>query len=134
MPKVHLISCSKCGRIHPWGKCSAPKNPRPRHYNPEKRTNIQRFRSSALWQHKAEQIKKRDKYLCRLCLYNNLINSRDLSVHHIIPIAEAEHKCLDSDNLITLCKDCHNKVEGDNSYKDLLATLAASPPGLKAEK
>ena len=59
---------------------------------------------------------------------------RDLSVHHIIPMSEAEEKCLDNDNLITLCSSCHREVEGNSSYTDLLRTLVTLPPGSKSKR
>ena len=128
MQRPHLISCARCGRIHAYGQCPKAPEPKARYYNPEARTDAQRFRSSRTWQRKAEEVKERDKYLCRLCLFNGRINNRDLSVHHITPINEAKEKRLDNDNLITLCNDCHMKVEGDDQYTDLLRRLAISPP------
>ena len=128
MQRPHLISCARCGRIHPRGQCPKAPEPKTRHYNPDARTDAQRFRSTKAWQLKAEEIKYRDKHLCRLCLFNGTINYKELSVHHITPIVEAKDKRLDNDNLITLCKDCHGKVEGDDQYTDLLRRLAISPP------
>ena len=130
LQKIHMVSCSRCGRIHPRGQCPRPAT-RSRSRGSETRTDAQRFRSSRTWQRKAEEVKERDKHLCRLCLYNGVINFRELSVHHITPINEAKEKRLDNDNLITLCNDCHVKVEGDDQYTDLLRRLAISPPGLK---
>ena len=130
MPGLHLISCARCGRIHPRGQCPLPAT-RSRYRGSETRTDAQRFRSSRTWQRKAEEVKQRDDYLCRLCLYNGKITNRELSVHHITPIVQAEDKRLDDDNLITLCNDCHMKVEGDDQYTDLLRRLAISRPGLK---
>ena len=131
MQRPHLISCARCGRIHAYGQCPKAPEPKARYYNPEARTDAQRFRSSRTWQRKAEEVKERDKYLCRLCLFNGRINNRDLSVHHITPIVKAKDQRLDNDNLITLCNDCHMKVEGDDQYTDLLRRLAISRPGLK---
>ena len=130
LQKIHMVSCSRCGRIHPRGQCPVKKEPTHRN-GPRTRTDIQRFRSTAAWQRKATEVKERDKYLCRLCLDEGYINNKNLSVHHIIPIAEDEDKRLDDDNLITLCEHHHQLVEGDSGYKGRLATLATSPPSLK---
>ena len=67
-----------------------------------------------MWQKKREEIKKRDLYLCQICireLYDtvNKYNTKDLSVHHNIPINEDYNKRLDNNNLITLC-DYHHKM------------------------
>ena len=131
MKNTHLISCSRCGRIHPRGQCSVKKEHSHRN-GPGTRTDVQRFRSTAAWQRKATEIKERDKYLCRMCLDEGYINNKNLSVHHIVPIAEAEDKRLDDDNLITLCEHHHQLVEGDEHYTGYLATLATLPPLLKA--
>lgn len=134
MQKVHLIACGRCGRIHPRGQCPIPPAPRKQYYNSGERGPIRIFRSSIVWQNKAKEIKHRDKYLCRMCLDEGRINNKNLSVHHIIPISEAEDRKLDNDNLITLCWEHHQLVEGNEGYRGYLATLAGSPPGLKAEK
>lgn len=51
----------------------------------------------------AWHIKKRDGFRCRLCNYE-----KNLEVHHIKPWAETQDNS--SDNLVTLCHDCHYKV------------------------
>ena len=131
MQKIHLIACGRCGRIHPRGQCPIPKAP-PKHrkYSGE-RSDIRKFRSSIVWQNKTKEIKHRDKYLCRMCLDEGRINNKNLSVHHIVPIAEAEDRKLDNDNLITLCWEHHQLVEGNKGYRDYLGRLATLPPGLK---
>ena len=71
------------------------------------------------WAEKREVILKRDQYQCRICGSHH-----NLQVHHIkySPGKKAwEYPNLD---LITLCKDCHEKVHQDlnhelNPYKNI---------------
>ena len=77
---------------------------------------------------------RRDAHLCKLCLADGLITNHDLSVHHIVPIAQDESRRLDDDNLITLCRRHHELVEGNLRFTDILIRLASIPPGLLLEK
>lgn len=47
--------------------------------------------------------------LCEKCLLNGIIKPGK-EVHHKIPIEENWEKRLDYNNLILLCKDCHNEI------------------------
>ena len=122
---MHLISCARCGRVHPYGECPVPRPI----YKQKDKTDIQKWRSSAQWQRKASQIMRRDANLCKMCLADGLITRHGLSVHHIVPIAQDESRRLDDSNLITLCRRHHELVEGDERYAGLLTRLASIPPG-----
>lgn len=100
-------ACSRCGRIHDHNhKCYANSKNYYKH-DPE----IRKFRNSRAWRKKAEEIKERDKYLCQVCLKKNIINTRDLSVHHITPASESQVLRLENSNLITVCEKCHKLCE-----------------------
>ena len=73
-----LRTCSVCGGIH------HEDNMCKRTY--KKNSYASKFRNSNAWITKREQIKKRDKYLCQLCLKYNIYTYNNLQVHHIIPI------------------------------------------------
>lgn len=47
--------------------------------------------------------------LCELCKKKGIIREA-IDIHHIVPIAEDWSKRLDYDNLLALCKDCHNQM------------------------
>lgn len=72
---------------------------------------------------KRNQIKKRDKYLCKLCLKDNVYTYDNLQVHYIIPIAKDYNKRLDSDNLITLCRMHYEQAEKRIIIKEKLYEL-----------
>lgn len=104
-----LKSCSYCGKIHD-SKYICSKRPQRK----KETTEADKFRWTSIWQRKREEIKKRDLYLCQICireLYNTVTkyNTEELSVHHNIPINEDYNKRLDNNNLLTLC-DYHHKM------------------------
>ena len=122
-----LKACSRCGKVHPHGQCPIPK---PDFYK-RKDTFERRFRSSSAWQRKRQEIVERDCFLCRLCLHNGILKQGDLHVHHIIKVSANRDLKLVSDNLVSLCPQCHELVEDDPNYVDLLRTLARSQPTLR---
>ncbi len=102
-----MKSCSRCGGLHPLGfKCYANSKNYYQH-DPE----IRKFRNSTAWRKKAQEIKERDKFLCQICLGHNIFNYKELSVHHIVPVAESEALRLENTNLITLCEKHHQDCE-----------------------
>lgn len=119
-----LISCSRCGRIHEWGKCPI-KAPAYR----EQRTEIRKFRSSAQWQRKRVQILERDHYLCRMCLAQGIVKQGN-EVHHIVKIRANENLKLDDQNLVTLCHACHEFVERNHQFAITLKKIVEHPPVL----
>ena len=87
------------------------------------------FYNSTEWKIKSEQIKARDNYRCQRCLglwqgkgepvdKKELKTEEDvkLEVHHIVELKDDPSKCLDDDNLITLCHHCHD-VQHDRVTK-----------------
>ena len=125
-------SCIYCGRIHAEGYICSNK--------PIKRKRIDdavRFRSSAEWQAKRQQIKVRDNYLWQICireLYGTRrkYNYEDLQVHHVVPINSDEELRLDNSNLITLCSMHHAMCDrGEIPYdevKEIIKQQEQSPP------
>ena len=104
-----LKSCSYCGRIHD-SKYICKEKP----IKKKTITEADKFRWTRMWQKKREEIKKRDLYLCQICireLYNTVTkyNTEELSVHHNTPINEDYNKRLDNNNLLTVC-DYHHKM------------------------
>lgn len=86
-----------------------------------------KFRSTNAWTEKAQAIKKRDRYLCRICLARGEVNNNGLSVHHIIPLRDNYDKRLDNDNLITLCEQHHSMAERGQISKEELFELVNKP-------
>ena len=106
-----LKSCQYCGKIHD-SKYICTKKPTKK----KQLSEADKFRRTSRWQKKREEIKKRDLFLCQICireLYNTVTkyNMKDLSVHHNIPINEDYNKRLDNDNLLTVCSYHHEMCE-----------------------
>ena len=100
-------SCKYCGRIHGEG-CICKRKP----IKKKKIDDAVRFRNSSAWNKKRQQIKKRDNYLCQICIremYDTYrkYNCDDLQVHHAVPVNVNEDMRLDDNNLITLCSMHH---------------------------
>ena len=113
-----LKACSRRGKIHNSGGCPIPVTP---YYRQVRNSDADLFRNRKVWQRKAAEILERDYHCCRVCLLAGIINSNDLSVHHIIPLKDDYDRRLDNDNLITLCRYHHEAAErGQISRKELV--------------
>lgn len=95
----------------PWNK--GKKITPHRHYwfklgplNPYWKGGRSSFRGSG-WNKIREQVWKRDNYRCKICGAEE--NGEHHIAHHIVPYSQTKDNLLD--NLITLCRPCHQKVE-----------------------
>lgn len=107
-----LRSCQYCGRVHD-SKYDCGKRPTKIY---KRNSAADRFRYTAVWQQKREEIKERDNYLCQICIRNlfntkKILNSENISVHHAEKLEENFEKRLDNDNLLTLCEMHHKKAD-----------------------
>lgn len=57
-------------------------------------------------------IKKRDKYTCQICKKKFPKNTSKLQIHHI----DYDKMNSDSENLITLCIQCHGKINAKRTF------------------
>lgn len=122
-----LKSCKYCGRIHKKDFI-CPMKPKSNKY---KTSEADKFRWTKAWQRKREEVKRRDKFLCQICirkLYNTIkkYNYNDLEVHHIVPIKEDYELRLEDSNLITVCEYHHELAEqGTIPREELLDIVQA---------
>jgi len=124
-----LSSCKYCGRIHNKKIICDKKKKAQSKFEKKKGSIAEKFRNTKVWQEKREEIKKRDMYLCQLCLrkignYNRQYNSEALEVHHIEPLNSAYDKRLESSNLITLCREHHEAAEAGEITVECLKQIA----------
>ena len=122
-------TCSHCGIVPENHIC-----PYRTYRKKERDTQANRFRSSKAWTNKSIAVKKRDLYLCAVCMTGkyhtiNTFNYDKLSVHHIIPLAEDYNKRLDERNLITLCSYHHKMAEDGEIPRDELLELIENKYG-----
>ena len=128
-----LKSCPYCGRIH-QRNFICPKKPLPQKRK-KYATEQNRFRSKNVWTKKAKAIKKRDGYLCQVCVRGlfepeKIYQTENLEVHHIIPLKKDYDLRLDNENLITLCEKHHEMAEAGLIRADLLRRIAAEQEGM----
>lgn len=132
-----LRSCQYCGKVHD-SRFDCGKKPIRKKI---KYSKADYFRRTQAWTDKAIEIKRRDNYLCQVCIrnrYNALqqYTYNDLSVHHAIPINQDWEKRLDDGNLITLCSMHHEMCEnGEIPVAEVLEIIAEQeakrvPPGV----
>jgi len=77
------------------------------------------FYKTAKWKAKRERILRRDEYLCQECKRYGKTTPAT-TVHHIYPLEQRPELGLVSDNLISLCNDCHNAMH-DRTTNQLTA-------------
>jgi 5-methylcytosine-specific restriction enzyme A len=73
----------------------------------KKKTNP--FYNSKRWRRKREVILKRDEYKCRECRRYGKTTPAKI-VHHIYSLEDYPQYRLKSENLISLCNECHEKM------------------------
>jgi 5-methylcytosine-specific restriction protein A len=120
-----LVSCKFCGLMHRRGH-TCPK--RINTIRTKENNYITRFRSNSTWQRKREEIKKRDQFLCQVCLLDKyfterIYNTKNLEVHHIDSISKKWEKRLQNDNLVTLCSFHHRMADMGEIPKDFLISI-----------
>ena len=117
-------SCTYCGRIHDRNYICPKKPVRKKHS-----TDQSKFRSSYAWTKKALTIKRRDGYLCQVCLRGlyeprRRHESDNLEVHHIEKVVDCYDRRLEGDNLITLCGRHHEMADAGLIPASLLTEIA----------
>jgi 5-methylcytosine-specific restriction endonuclease McrA len=67
-----------------------------------------------------EKIRKRDMYLCQICLREGTCNCDVIEVHHAVKIDKNPELAFEPTNLITLCKEHHRQAdEGEISFETI---------------
>jgi 5-methylcytosine-specific restriction endonuclease McrA len=78
---------------------------------------VKDFYKSTKWKTKRTNILKRDNYMCQECKrYGKTTGAT--TVHHVKPLEFNYDLRLDSNNLISLCSKCHDKMH-DRSNNEL---------------
>lgn len=65
------------------------------------------FYKTAAWRRMRAWVLARDCYECQACKRRGLV-TKATDVHHIQHLSQRPDLALDPDNLIALCKSCHN--------------------------
>ena len=115
--------CPRCGKLVDYHHNCAP--PYKRKYNnndPERK-----IRNGIRWQRKRNEIKKRDGGIDQIAAHGldgaPYIQTRNLQVHHIIPLEERPDLAYDDDNLITVSPRTHELAENNIISRDQLRAI-----------
>lgn len=114
--------CTRCNTIHDKGACPAPRTK-----TGKTQDAFVKFRNTKAWINKRAAIQRRDMHCCRVCASMGVLNSEELSVHHIVPLAASWDARLDDDNLITLCVKHHRMADAGSIPKSQLKRLLLTP-------
>lgn len=134
-----MKSCTYCGGIHDSTKpCVKKKEAIERRQGSRKNTGAYKLHHSNKWARKSRQIRNRDGETCLCCkaLLPGTIrqyNTSNLSVHHIVPIAEDETKAMDDDNLITVCSTHHELCESGSITREQQRELIKESAGQQGQ-
>ena len=66
------------------------------------------------WLRTRERVLRRDEYMCRECRRYGRTTPAT-TVHHILPLEQRPDLKLNSQNLISLCNECHNQMHDRNT-------------------
>ena len=121
-------SCKYCGKRHPLAHTCAHKPVQVQSAAARRDVREVSFRNTKRWQRKRDEIRERDRNLCRVCLERGVIIYDRLSVHHIVPLSENWETRLDNDNLLTLCSQCHAFADVGRLERGTLLDIARSTP------
>lgn len=110
--EAHMGRCEECQAAWraraPKGK---PRRPaRPRQLTAARMTNHSIYRT-AKWREVRKARIQMDGGVCRVCG-----TSENLTVHHIVPITRDESLAYALENLATVCRRCHGRLDGGRAH------------------
>lgn len=77
--------------------------------------------NSTKWKKLRKSILHRDRYRCRICArYGRMVAATE--VHHIKHATEYPELVYDPQNLVSLCKSCHNRQHPEKGGEKLFYT------------
>lgn len=84
-----------------------------RHYDRARRNERSRkFYASKEWKQVRQTVMERDNYMCVVCLKRDGVPVDAHVVDHVTPLLVDWSRCLDVDNLQSLCMPCHSRKTG----------------------
>ena len=105
MPVVIASAC-RCGGARVSGRCAKCGQGGGQH----QRTTTQRG-YGADWQRVSRMV-RREEPLCVVCKAAGRARAAT-EVHHVAKVKDAPGRRLDRQNLMSVCRECHEAIEGD---------------------
>lgn len=88
------------------------------HYDKYKRDpKIRKFYNSVAWKKIRQFVMERDNFLCVECSKQGIAEAAQ-DVHHIKKISEHWDERLNQDNLMSVCRKCHIKLDKGSKHDD----------------
>lgn len=104
--KLKVCKYPKCHILTKQTYCDKHKRNNNKYYNDKRKNDdAMKFYRSKEWREKRIEILKRDCFTCVKC--GGVANL----VHHKTELRVDYTKRLDDDNLESVCKSCHNKID-----------------------
>lgn len=100
-PRLRI--CTICGALSPDARC-------PEHSARQRPTPPDPFYSTNAWRKAAAKAKARDEHRC-VCCGQAGTHTNPLTVHHHHERRTHPEQALDLDNLVTLLRSCHARIE-----------------------
>jgi 5-methylcytosine-specific restriction endonuclease McrA len=99
--------CVDCNMQIQWGSTRClPCHNKNQLTNHSTRAERTRFTNSPAWKSVRAECYERDNYTCRRCQ----VRGGELNAHHTKQWADYPEFRLDIDNLVTLCRSCHEHI------------------------
>lgn len=86
-----------------------------------------KFYKTTAWRNKRLKILKRDNYECQECKREGGFSKGNI-VHHIKHLENRPDLALESNNLVTVCEACHNKLHPEKLIKPEVIKKASITP------
>lgn len=108
--------CKDCRTLIEYGntycdKCYKRFKEYRKKYTTEQNKKADKLLDRKIWKEVRRKVLFRDKGCCVLCLKRNIVEYRGLQVHHIVKRVDDATLAYDMNNLVTLCRTCHEEVE-----------------------
>ncbi len=126
MPELAI--CGSCGSMHKdrsSSTCASCTRPRRRPFS-RQRNESNSFYASARWRKVRAIVLDRDGYQCVKCGKASG-KASDLTVHHRTALTVDPNLALEPDNLVTICRRCHSRLEA-HKRADATASGTTSSP------
>lgn len=110
--------CGNCGKIVDFNSdCDCLKQ-RQEAYR-KRKANADKLLDTKKWKTLRKKVIENDNFLCQRCLHKyDIINSSNLTVHHIKSRKHFPELTFEEDNLITLCRSCNSRLGDDLNRLD----------------
>lgn len=108
--------CRNCRTLIDYGntycsRCEERFKKQRKQYTTERVKEADKYTKTSTWKALRKEIIIRDNGCCVLCFLRGRVEYRQLQVHHIVKRVDNLDLAYERNNLVTLCRTCHEEVE-----------------------